>query len=171
MIHLLFIAGALATSTVAVPPIFERTWTLDSGEELKEWVVEATGEAKKRMPAPKIEEKRMILLDSWWEIHGCRGDPLLTKDLGRVVELEVVLCQNTGTEGMGFAWVDVAKYGDSGVPAAMTAEESPDPGGNTSVELGPLGMGGAKPAAGLRDRTGCKRPGESRPVSGVGEYL
>ncbi len=112
-----------------------------SGEgALEGWVLEATGEAAKRMPAPKVAGERLLLLESWWRSSAAAALPAPSGRPARVVEVGFSFVMNTGTEGLGFAWLDVERHGlAAAIPAPLDPAESRDPGGNEHVELPPWG--------------------------------
>lgn len=117
---------------------------LDADEELKGWSLEATGVAKKRMPAPKIAKTdngpMLNLLESWSNSTAAAAAPAPAATLAREVHIAFTLVMNTGTEGMGFAWLDMAKHGNNpAVPQPLTPEQVPTPGGNAMITQAPWG--------------------------------
>ncbi|MHC5210866.1 MAG: peptide-N-glycosidase F-related protein [Planctomycetota bacterium] len=113
-------------------------------DALAEWALAATGDAGKRMPAPKLSGSdgaaRLLLLESWWRSSAAAAAPAPDARPARVVELAFTVAMNTGTEGAGFAWLDTAHHGEvPGVPEPLAPEDSRDPGGNEVVELPPWG--------------------------------
>ncbi|HRX83856.1 MAG TPA: peptide-N-glycosidase F-related protein [Phycisphaerae bacterium] len=98
------------------------------------WTVQATGEAEKRMPAPRIEDGKLYLLESWWRSTAAAAAPAPTDHRVRTIDVAWTLVMNTGTEGMGFAWLDVARYGTKAeIPPPLAEEAYPGPGGNPGV--------------------------------------
>lgn len=115
-------------------PIFQTRCTFDNPDALTAWNLQATGEAKKRMPAPHIADGKLYLLESWWRSSAAAAAPACTNGLAQTIDVDWVLVMNTGTEGMGFAWVDVAKYGNKpSIPQPLSEEDDPGPGGNPGV--------------------------------------
>ena len=41
------------------------SWSFESPEEIRLWAFDVTGDAKRRMPQPKVEGGRLTLLESW----------------------------------------------------------------------------------------------------------
>lgn len=110
---------------------------------LDRWDWAAEGDAKKRMPAKKVEEGRLILLESWSRSSAAASPKLPPSDVTAGVtshsELTFDLVMTTGTEGLGVALLDIAKYGQSGLPEPMKPADSPDPGANSMIEIAPWG--------------------------------
>lgn len=128
----------LIASLVGVQPVAEAkmSWQFDSPEEIRLWAFDVTGDAKRRMPQPKVENGRLTLLESWMKSSAAVALPFESEEIPERFEVAWSLVMNTGTEGMGLAWVDVTGGGfgtGSGVPAPMPFEQSRDPGGNAMI--------------------------------------
>jgi hypothetical protein len=129
---LLFCLGVTQSSPVSqstatepqAPAVADVRWTFDDDHDLESWTRKATGEAEKRMPQPKLEHKRLYLLESWMNSTAAIAAKPPTQMLTRSVEVDWVLIMNTGTEGMGFLWLDTAAHGeDAGIPDVEHWEE------------------------------------------------
>lgn len=121
-------------------PSAARTWSFEGEDALQDWVLEATGEAARRMPKPRLADGRLLLLESWWRSSAAAALPAPSGRPARVVEVGFSFVMNTGTEGLGFAWLDVERHGlAAAIPAPLDPAESRDPGGNGPVELPPWG--------------------------------
>jgi hypothetical protein len=106
-------------------PIVSKHWTFDTDKDLEDWNVQAAGDAAKRMPKPKIQDGKLYLLESWWKSSAAVATGPTTENLVGRIELSWKLVMNTGTEGAGFLWLDVAKHGaDANVPE-VEAWETP----------------------------------------------
>lgn len=116
---------------------------IDPVAVLDRWDWAAEGDAKRRMPAKKVEEGRLILLESWSRSTAAASPKLPANDLAAGVtsysELTFDLVMTTGTEGMGVALLDIAKHGQSGLPEPMKPADSLDPGANSMIEILPWG--------------------------------
>ncbi|QQS09275.1 MAG: hypothetical protein IPK69_01195 [Phycisphaerales bacterium] len=179
MIEILLVAGLLAQTPhvdspeapapVVEPPPFApvhaqgRTWHFDDADavpvNLKDWPSELSGDAKKRMGAPRIEDGKLYLLESWANSSAVIAIPYdeslegVNAGVGFVPSTVVIgwtVVMNTGTEGMGFAWIDAdhipspttTKDASDGADAATTPflpvpmkpDESKDPWGNAMLE-------------------------------------
>lgn len=180
MIEICFVAGLLALTPVAQtsggqgpddpPPAHVHVWHFDDADatpvDLKDWPSDLTGDAKKRMGRPRIEDGKLYLLESWTNSSAVIAIPdVRTPGVGgggdTIAQAGVVpssvtinwkVVMNTGTEGMGFAWIDVDHIpvppatndaGDAGeggeparafLPSPMKPDESKDPWGNAMLE-------------------------------------
>jgi hypothetical protein len=122
-------AAAIATAATSFPsgePIADVLHPFDTDEDLAAWTVSAEGEAAKRMPQPKIESGGLYLLESWWKSSAVAAGPAPTDALAGTVEASWTLTMNTGTEGAGFVWLDVAAHGADGAAIVVEAWEAPD---------------------------------------------
>ncbi len=86
----------------------------------------ATGEALRRKSVPKMADGRLSLLESWWKSTGSAAFPAPTPVITRVVEASWKLIMNTGTEGAGFAWLNVQTYGDIATAPDVEQWEAPN---------------------------------------------
>ena len=126
--------GVAQATAPAEPANTAAQYAFDNDEGLTGWEVQATGEAEKRMPKPRIDDGRLYLLESWWRSTAAVAGPAPTDRMMRVVEIEWTLVMNTGTEGMGLAWLDVDRYQqEPSIPLPLSANEYPGPGGNPNV--------------------------------------
>lgn len=100
-------------------------WAFDSDKDLQAWTLAANGDAAKRMPKPKIQDGKLYLLESWWKSSAAVAAGPTTKAFVGTVELSWKLVMNTGTEGAGFLWLDVAKHGEDASLPELEAWESP----------------------------------------------
>lgn len=119
-------------------------WKFATPAEIEPWTVQATGEAQKRMPAPKVEEGHLTLLDTWWRSTAAAAVPFApppsADQVPKSIDISWTVVINTGTEGMGMAWLDFRTHGRDGIPAPLKPEDSRDPGGNMpSTETGAWG--------------------------------
>lgn len=109
-------------------------YTFDTPAQLAAWTVEATGEAAKRMPKPQIADGKLYLLESWWQSTAAAAAPTPCPHRTATVTARWTLLMNTGTEGCGFAWLDIARYGDAPtISAPLPETEYPGPGANPGV--------------------------------------
>lgn len=123
---------ATATQPASQPAPVE--YSCDTADALDGWALEATGEAAKRMPKPKLLDGKLYLLESWWKSTAAVAPPMSGDHLPASVEIAFTLIMNTGTEGMGFAWLDVQQYGVAPtIPPPLAAEDRPGPGGNANI--------------------------------------
>lgn len=130
MILPLFAACALASQPQ--PPL---SWHFDSPAEIAGYPTDTTGDAKKRMGSPKVENGQLTLLESWSNSSAAIALPIESEELSQHLDLSFTFTMNTGTEGMGFAWIDVdAPNSDGRIPPPMKPEDSKDPGGNPMLE-------------------------------------
>lgn len=115
------------------PPLRYRSvhYGFNAPEALSDWSLQSTGPAARRMPLPRLHENQLYLLESWMHSSGAAAAPTPDPRHPREIELRWMLVMNTGTEGMGFAWLDVERYGVlPTIPRPMRAEEVPAPGGD-----------------------------------------
>jgi hypothetical protein len=121
------IAAVLAVTAAARggDVIAEASHSFDTAEHLAAWTLFAEGEAAKRMTEPKLHEGGLYLLESWWKSTTAAAGPAPTSALAGTVELEWTMKMNTGTEGLGFAWLDVEAHGADGAAPAVEAWEAP----------------------------------------------
>lgn len=134
--HCCCIALLVATG-ITGQPTDSSIWKFATPAELEPWTVQATGEAQKRMPAPKIEDGHLSLLDTWWRSSAAAAAPFAPPPTASQapdqVDISWTVVMTTGTEGMGMAWLDFRSHGRDGSPAPLKAEESRDPGGNMPI--------------------------------------
>ncbi|HTQ10040.1 MAG TPA: peptide-N-glycosidase F-related protein [Fimbriimonadaceae bacterium] len=100
-------------------------YPFDEPKDLAGWSLQATGDAGRRMPKPKIEDKRLVLLEAWGASTGAIAAKPPTDKLAQTVDLSWKLNVDTGTEGTGFLWLDIAKYGDGNDIPDVGAWEEP----------------------------------------------
>jgi len=100
-------------------------YTFDTPEDASAFEVIATGEAEQRKALPKIADGRLYLLESWWKSTASVAFPVPTDTTTRVVEVSWKLAMNTGTEGAGFAWLNVDRYGVDGQAPEVEKWEAP----------------------------------------------
>jgi Peptide-N-glycosidase F, C terminal len=125
----------LPTPEMAEPTPSVQISRFDSPAEIASWAWDVTGDAKRRMPRPKVENGKLTLLESWSRSSAAIAVPFETEELAARVDISWTFVLNTGTEGLGLAWIDVSATGvGGGVPPAMTPEESRDPGGNSMLD-------------------------------------
>ncbi len=101
----LFLAPALLSAQT------KQTWPFNDKKDLDGWAATATGDAAKRMPKPKIENKRLYLLESWENSTGAVAAKPPTDKYQKALDIDFTLMMNTGTEGAGLVWLDTEKYG------------------------------------------------------------
>jgi len=98
---------------------------LESAKDLAAWGLQATGDAARRMPKPKIEDKKLVLLEAWEDSTGAIATTAPTDKLAATIDLSWKLNVDTGTEGTGFLWLDTDKYGDTKEIPEVKAWEEP----------------------------------------------
>ncbi len=101
-------------------------YAFDTPDDASAFEPTVTGEAEKRKAPPKIADGRLSLLESWWESVASVAFPAPTETTTRAVDVSWKLIMNTGTEGAGFAWLNVDKYGASGSAPEVEKWEAPD---------------------------------------------
>ena len=134
MIAILLLAAALPPQ-VDVPneePSIQR-WTFDTDEETP-WIVTAEGEGATRAgTGPKREDGQLVLLQPWWKLQVSAAFPAPAERAARVVECRWTQELARGCEGIGFAWLDVARAGAEGVLPQPESWETPDLPGSFAV--------------------------------------
>ncbi len=100
-------------------------YALDNPDAPSSFKANVTGEAEQRKAVPKIADGRLYLLESWWKSTASIAFPAPTDTTTRVVEVSWKLVMNTGTEGAGFAWLNVEKYGQEGEAPKIEEWEAP----------------------------------------------
>ncbi len=141
-------ALALASPPPVAPPAQPpaqigpvQAWAFDDAASLEGWDLSATGDAAKRMPKPKIEGGKFYLLESWSNSTCVAAAPVLPEGerAAAWVEFRFTLVMNTGTEGMGLAWLDTSAHGaEPRIPAEP--KEAFGPGVNAqAITLEPWG--------------------------------
>lgn len=101
------------------------TYTFDNAEDAADFKATATGESAKRKSEPKIVDGQLYLLESWEKSVNTVAFPAVSKTTTRTVEASFKLIMNTGTEGAGFAWLDVEKHGRDGEAPEVEKWEEP----------------------------------------------
>jgi len=109
----------------AAPKQVSRSFAFDEEAELEDVDRSATGEAVKRKGGPKVEDGKLVLLESWWRSTAVAAFPAVSDERFRVVEARWTLTMNTGTDGAGFLWLDTVAYGGQGAAPALAAWEAP----------------------------------------------
>ena len=89
------------------------------------WHVTTAGEALRRDSPPKIEDGRLYLLPSWWKSHSCAALDAQSDRLHEELRIRFDLIMNTGTEGMGIAWLSTDEYGKTGPVEDIEQWEAP----------------------------------------------
>lgn len=130
---LLIAAVPAGEGPAAAAPIAEVKWTFDEGSDPNGFAVTVTGEAEKRDSPPKIADGRLYLLPSWWKSTAAVAFAAPTETLARIVDVRWTMIMNTGTEGAGFAWLNVAEYAGRGAAPEVAAWEAPDVAGSFAV--------------------------------------
>ncbi|MHC5009419.1 MAG: peptide-N-glycosidase F-related protein [Planctomycetota bacterium] len=120
------ICGGLARAEEADVAEFTATYAFDAPLEEAGITGTATGEAARRMPGPKRFDDKLYLLESWWKSSAAVGFPAPTSERVRHVEARWTLILNTGTEGVGFAWLATEAYGTEGAAPEVEAWEAPN---------------------------------------------
>ncbi len=85
----------------------------------------ASGESKEQGAAPRIEDERLHLLPSLRKSQNAVGLRAPSGSTVRIIELTWTLTMSTGSEGCGFAWLDVARFGEHGVAPEVAEWEAP----------------------------------------------
>ena len=112
------------SSVSAQAPDVHYTDTFDD-ESLAGWSVFTTGEALKRKSPPKVQDGQLYLLPSWEKSHSSAALDALSDSLHKEISVKFDLIMNTGTEGMGIAWVATADYKKKGTVTEMESWEAP----------------------------------------------
>lgn len=101
-------------------------YAFDAPEEASAFVATAAGEAATRKAKPKIAEGRLSLMESWWKSTTAAAFEAPTISLRGTVEVSWKMTMNTGTEGAGFAWLAMDRYGENGPAPDVEKWEAPD---------------------------------------------
>jgi hypothetical protein len=94
-------------------------------DALDGWSVTATGEALKRDGPPKVTDGQLYLLPSWWKSHSSAALDAQSDRLFRKLHFQFDLIMNTGTEGMGIAWLSSDVFDTTGPIEEFEAWEAP----------------------------------------------
>lgn len=117
---------ALAALCLGASPQAVQRFSFEGPQPLAGVVVAATGEAQKRMPAPKPERGGLLLLESWWKSGATAAFAAPTAPAaGEWLVLQARVMMNTGTEGMGFLLLDTRADGAEPTAPALEAWEAP----------------------------------------------
>ena len=117
-----------AMQSAAVPasqPTTTVRHDFDDADAEPAYVASAYGEQVREGAGPKLMDGKLYLLESWWKLSTAVGFPAPLAESAQTVELSWTLIMNTGTEGAGFAWLDVEKYGTEGAAPELKAWEAP----------------------------------------------
>lgn len=134
----LSLACAIPAPDHRAEPAAQFSCNFESPKDLEGWTLDATGQAKRRMPAPKIASHEgasvLSLLESWAGSTAAAACPAPAATLTREVSIAFTFTMNTGTEGMGFAWLDMSRHGNNPtIPPALSDAEIPTPGANPFI--------------------------------------
>jgi hypothetical protein len=99
--------------------------SFDDADEAPVFEGIVTGEAERRKAPPKIADGKLYLLESWWKSSASVAFPAPVDTTTRVVDVSWKLVMNTGTEGAGFAWLNVDGHGPSGGAPEVEQWEAP----------------------------------------------
>ena len=119
----LFCGVVLANASLAGEG--EVVYSFDQPEDASAFKATAVGESAKRKSEPKIVDGQLYLLESWEKSTNAVAFAAPAETTTRVVEVAFKLIMNTGTEGAGFAWLDVEKFGGEGEAPAVEQWEEP----------------------------------------------
>ena len=119
------VLGLSLCTSVAHAAGTDHRWDFEDEASLAEIVVEATGEAARQMPAPRLHEGRFYLLESWMESSAAAAFPVAAETPTRTVEISFTLLMNTGTEGFGLLWLDTTAHGSDPTIPEVAAWEAP----------------------------------------------
>ncbi|HVP10272.1 MAG TPA: glycoside hydrolase domain-containing protein [Phycisphaerae bacterium] len=97
----------------------------DQPEDASLFTVTVRGEKLRPEAKPKIEDKKLYLMESWCKSAMSAAFTAPTKAATRVVEASWKLIMNTGAEGAGFAWLNVEKHDESGAAPEVEQWEAP----------------------------------------------
>lgn len=97
----------------------------DSANDATDVEATAIGESKELDGAPRIADARLHLLPKMRKSQNAVGLRAPSASAARVIELSWVLTMSTGTEGCGFAWLDVARFGERGASPDIGSWEAP----------------------------------------------
>ncbi len=114
-----------ATQAIGAAPETTTEYRFDAPEEPLPFSITATGEGTRHDSKPKIADGQLYLLESWWKFNTSAAFPAPTETTVRIVEVSWKMTMNTGTEGAGFAWLNVAEHGPSGEAPAVEQWEAP----------------------------------------------
>jgi len=109
------------------------THSFDDAALADAFALTAEGEGTKYDAKPKIQGGRLVLLESWWKTATSVAFPAPVFTPVEEVAVELQLVMSKGTEGMGFAWLDVGTYGEEGAAPKIEAWEAPSLPGSFGV--------------------------------------
>lgn len=98
----------------------------DSADDATAFAATADGDSLEQEGAPKIEEQRLRLLPALPKSTHAVGLRAPSDRPVRVIEATWTLAMKSGTEGCGFAWLDVARFGASGAAPEVASWEAPN---------------------------------------------
>ena len=121
----LFILSAVTFACGQTPGTASAEYTFDDAAEISSWTLQATGDAAKRMPKPKITDGKLYLLESWEKSTAAVALAPPAPGLFRQLDINFEIIMNTGTEGAGFVLLDTAKYGEDNTVPEFSEWEAP----------------------------------------------
>ena len=121
-------AEADAADAVAV-----MAYSFDKPEDATAFSVRTEGEGQRKGSEPKLYENKLYLLQSWWKFTASAAFAAPTLRLAGRLDARWTMVMNTGSEGAGFAWLDVEKHGPDGPAPEVDAWEAPNIAGSFAV--------------------------------------
>jgi len=109
------------------------SWSFDAKDDASAFEATVTGERVRKGSEPGIRDGKLHLLQSWWKFAASVGFAAPAGERHREVEVSFKLVMNTGTEGAGFAWLDVERFGESGKAPEVEGWEAPSLPGSFGV--------------------------------------
>lgn len=102
-------------------------------DALPNWAVWASGETLRRKNPPQVQDGKLYLLPSWSNSHSSIALSAQSDQLHKEIDITLELEMNTGTEGMGLAWIDTTQHSTKGPLEGERDWESPDLAGSLGV--------------------------------------
>ncbi|MHC4469786.1 MAG: hypothetical protein ACYS99_02385, partial [Planctomycetota bacterium] len=109
------------------------TYAFDAKEDAQAFKATVTGERVRKGSEPQVREGRLHLLQLWWKLTASAAFPAPAKTRHRELEVAFELRMSKGTEGAGFAWLDVERFGEKGEAPEVEKWEAPSLPGSFGV--------------------------------------
>ncbi|MBU0638904.1 MAG: DUF4091 domain-containing protein [Planctomycetes bacterium] len=119
------LSGPVEDKSASEGPPVEIRYAFDDPDEAGAFAVTAGGDGARKGVEPKIADGRLCLLESWWKFATSAAFAAPTSKTARVVDVSWKLVINTGTEGAGFAWLNVQQHGERGAAPQVEQWEAP----------------------------------------------